>query len=126
MNTKITLKYVDADNYKQQIDYVLKGEITDKQLNEIVEYLEDGECIIAEQIGLPTPALLFAENYDFPTEDDHVFTTIQEFQSGVPEASSLLTEEPPTDPNYTVDVFCNKIIEADGWDVTNEVNRLGM
>ena len=39
MNTKITLKYVDADNYKQQIDYVLKGEITDKQLNEIVEYL---------------------------------------------------------------------------------------
>ena len=81
-NTLITLKYVDENNYKESINYVLKGEITDEQLNEIAEHLEDGECIIAEEIGLPTPALQFAEKYDFPTEDDHVFTTIQEFQSG--------------------------------------------
>lgn len=125
-NTLITLKYVDASNYKKSIDYVLKGEITDEQLNEIAEHLEDGECIIAEEIGLPTPALQFAENYDFPTEDDHVFTTIQEFQSGIPSAESLHTDLPPTDPNYTVDDFYTRIIESNGWDITREYERLGM
>ena len=126
MNTKITLKYVDASNYKKHIDYVMAGEITDEQLKEIATHLEDGECIIAEQVGLPTPALQFAENFDFPTEDDHVFTTIQEFQSGIPDAASLYTEEAPTDPDYTVEQFYERILDCNGWDVSYEVERLGM
>jgi hypothetical protein len=126
MNTLITLKYVDGDNYKQHLDFVLAGEISDSQLQDIANKLDDGECIIADQIGLPTPSASFAGRFDFPTDSDHAWTTIEEFQSGVPSASELYTDNKPTIEGYTVDNFVNNILAIHEWDESSEMSRLGM
>ena len=126
MNTLITLKYVDADNYKQSIEFVLAGEITDEQITTISAKLEDGECIIAQQLGLPTPSEKMAELHTFPTESDHVFTTIEEFQDGLPKAIDMLTDDVPTIPDYSADTFVMSILSVTEWDIQTEMTRLGM
>lgn len=126
MNTLITLKYVDANNCKSLVDFVLSGSITDAQLSTIAKKLDEGECIIADQIGLPTPSRQMAERFDFPTESDHVWTTIEEFQAGVPKAKDLMTELEPSLPDYTVDVFVTSITGIDSWDEVSEMSRVGI
>lgn len=123
MNTILRLTYADASNYKKDLDVVLKGVITQEQISTLESKLEDGSGIIAHQIGLPTPSEQFDEEFDFPTADDHVWTTIEQFEEGNTEVSDFSTEAAPT-IDMTVDEFMAKVAEVESWDLMAEIERL--
>jgi len=123
MNTKIELMYRDGDNYKAFITVVVSGVITDEQTATMQEGLTDGHFIIAEQVGLPTPSEAFMGLDSFPSESDHVYTTVCEFYENEPDASDLHTTDSPT-IDMDVGELVRRIDEAD-WDVGVEMERLG-
>lgn len=65
LNTKIEYLYRDAGNWKAYNEEIVKGAITKKQINEIMECLEDGDQFIPSQVDLGEVKL---EEED--TEDD--------------------------------------------------------
>lgn len=64
MNTMIYYLYRDASNYKVNNMAVVEGELTEKQISEIIGTLEDGEHFVPHQVGLPE------KKFDDTTEDD--------------------------------------------------------
>lgn len=123
MNTILRLKYADASNHKKFQDVVLKGVMTQEQVNTLESKLEGGSDIIAYQIGLPTPAEQFDEEFDFPTADDHVWTVIEQFEEG---NDSLQDFDTDLEPNVEMDVteFMKMVEALDSWDVPAEIKRL--
>lgn len=57
--------------------------------------LQDGEFIIAQQVGLPTPAEQFTQDYAFLSSDDHVWTRIARPESDA-DLANCLTPAPPS------------------------------
>lgn len=80
MNTRLTLLYRDASNYKARETVVLRGEFTPEQVAAIRAKFDDGEFIIPSQVGLPNPAAQFRGKDGFPAEDlDHVWVQMADF-----------------------------------------------
>ena len=118
--------YRDADNYKQDITIVFSGLITDEQIAAIKAKMEDGYFIIAEQLGLPSPSQLMADQYDFPSESDHVWTTVTAFEDETPTAASLHTSQPADSPQFSVEALVSAFENLAAWDVAKEMDRLGL
>lgn len=102
-NTKLTLLYRDAGNYKEYQTEVLAGEVTTEQLAAMAAKLDDGTYLVAEQVGLPTPSFANLGSPGWPrAKTDHVFTTLADFEEALdegedlPDPADLLTDEAPT------------------------------
>ena len=124
MNTQLSLMYRDASNYKLHLDVVLSGTLSNSDIAEIRSKLVDGQFVIAHQVGLPTPSVRFASRYSFPTEDDHVYTTLADFEDEDldPAALAITTDETPL-------MSCSDFMErvrSVVWDEGAEMRRLGM
>ena len=66
MNTRICYLYRDSDNYKVHNMCVIHGELTDSQIDQILECCDMGEYFIPSQVGLPE------RKFDeFDSERDH-------------------------------------------------------
>lgn len=124
MNTGLQLQYYDESGYSQSIDVILRGEITSSQIKTIGMSLNEGDSIIAEQVGLPTPSEQFASEFEFPTDNDHVWTTINEFRDGEPVAENMLTDGEPN-IDMSVDQFIESLQQVN-WDIGGEMERLGI
>ncbi|ABO59718.1 hypothetical protein LA345_40735 (plasmid) [Burkholderia vietnamiensis] len=123
-NTRLDLIYCDAGNYRVSETVVLAGAISSKQLELIRSKLEDGCQIIAHQVGLPTPAVQQRDNDGFPNDElDHVFTTLEVFESGHAEIDDLLTQDPPTHA-FTIDELMQRFAAVQSWDIAAEWERL--
>ncbi|APD92022.1 hypothetical protein BM525_19255 (plasmid) [Alteromonas mediterranea] len=125
-NTSLKLMYRDEDNNKTYLDIVLAGLITDEQIKSVQSVMDDECKIIAKQVGLPTPSETLSEAYSFPTEADHVWTTVFAFEDTTPRAADLHTLAPVTSPSMTVEEFVNNMLAIECWDETAEVERLGL
>ncbi|UAA39629.1 hypothetical protein KIH87_04530 [Paraneptunicella aestuarii] len=125
MNTELSLKYVDASNYKSYLTIILSGAITTEEITTLSQHLEDGDSIIAHQVGLPTPSELLASQFQFPSVDDHVWTILEAFEHGIPQANSMHTEKAATISNYSISQFVQRVSNAD-WDVSEEMARLNI
>ena len=66
LNTKISYLYRDADNYKVHNECVVQGEISEKQIRQILDCCDMGEYFIPRQVGMPERKF---DEYD--TEADH-------------------------------------------------------
>jgi len=124
VNTKLELMYRDADNYKTYQTVILKGEISDLQIQTIKKNLIDDEFIVAEQVGLPTPSELFAKDFKFPTDSDHIYTVLVAFDDRTPNVESLLSEREAT-IELSINRFVEKISSVE-WDELKEMDRLGI
>lgn len=98
LNTRLRLKYEDSSGQSVFLTEVLSGEITIKQAALIKDSIFEPADLIAEQVGLPTPAVKMLQSLrDWPNPSvDHVYTTLLDFESGIPDVSLMLTTEPPT------------------------------
>lgn len=123
MNTQFDLEYRDASNYRAAARVVVKGEINQDQIDKISRNLEDGMFIIAHQVGLPTPAERLHNEFG-ASSDDHVFTTLEQWEADQPTIADFLTEDPAT-IDMTVDDLAEKIGTA-SWDVSGEMERQGL
>lgn len=124
MNTKLCLLYRDASNYKTSKEVVLAGEITAEQIAVIGAKLDEGEYLIAEQVGLPTPSWEFRDKDGWPSDDlDHVFTTLTAFSEGSPEVESMLTDEEPTE-EMSIDDLVARFAAVDSWNIVAEWQRM--
>lgn len=103
MNTQIDYLYRDASNYKQHNSCIIAGEISDSQIETIMECLSEGEYFIPEQVGLP------AKRFGELSEDDHCWMELDEY-------SFEHTKKKPTakmNVNQLVENFQNA--KHDGW-----------
>lgn len=73
MNTKVEYLYRDANNYKVWNKCVIRGEISEEQIETIIGCLNCGEYFIPEQVGLP------AERFDNITESDHCWMEMDKY-----------------------------------------------
>ena len=64
-NTRINYLYRDASNYKVPNNVVIKGILSKKEIELILDSLNEEEYFIPEQVGFP------AERFGDITEDDH-------------------------------------------------------
>lgn len=116
-NTAITYMYCDGSNHKQYGEYIVSGKITFK---EVEDCLDEGEFFIASQIGFKDLQLGWKErNYDFPTDDDHVYCKLDLFDFN------------PTDRDPTIGITAEQLkcrFEAakGNWDISGAESRLGM
>jgi hypothetical protein len=69
--------YRDASNYKAYGGVLLRGMLSDSDVQRIRAHLQDEEFFIAEQIGLPTLYEQLEEYSDGPTGDDHVWHSFE-------------------------------------------------
>lgn len=123
MNTKINLMYRDGDNYKAYKEVVLAGAITAPQIASIKSKLDDGEYLIANQVGLPTPREELIGKYGFDEHTDHVYTTMSDFFDGVPTVESMLTDDAPTE-DFSIDELAARFKAVGTWDVSSEWDRM--
>ncbi|WP_060059903.1 hypothetical protein [Burkholderia ubonensis] len=128
LNTQINLMYRDGDNHKEVLSEVVSGAISQEQVAQISEHLEDGIFLIAEQVGLPTPSFLYCGKYRWPTKSDHVFTTWLDFEEAQddglssPAAEAMLTDKAPT-LDLNIDTLVARILSAK-WDAKPEWTRM--
>lgn len=90
MNTRICYLYRDSDNYKVHNMCVIHGELTDSQIDQILECCDMGEYFIPSQVGLPE------RKFDeFDSERDHCWFELNRdgFESCNQEADTFLTAE---------------------------------
>lgn len=121
-NTKLALQYTDAHNYKQSMIVVLGGSITQEQLEMLQSKLNEGEYIIADQVGLPTPAEKNRGYDGWPNEElDHVFTRLANLAEAV-QAEELHTTEAPTIALH-VDELAARFSVLTQWDIEAEQRR---
>jgi len=125
MNTELNLEYRDAANWGTSETVILAGEITPELYDRIKRKLSGGDDLIAYQVGLPTPSEKMDEYATFPTEDDHVWTTISEFTDEPDSVQDLLTDAEPTE-EMTLEEFVEKLEQISEWDVGAEMERLGI
>jgi hypothetical protein len=96
-NTRIDLTY-SSESLKVGAVAILPGAITQETLDQITELLIDGDQVIAEQIGLPTPLEQFLNDPEnggaMPDDGDHVLTNLDAWANGKPTVEDLLTDEP--------------------------------
>lgn len=109
MNTAISYMYRDGSNFKAYDYVVLSGLITWDQVKALAE---DGEYIIAHEVGLPE---LQHQLTGFPNEDDHVYHEIDGVES---------TDQQPT-MTMTAMEFLQLLREAP-YDVPAAMERLGI
>ena len=84
MNTKISYRYRDADNYKKVNECVIAGALTAEQICAIKDCCDMGEYFIPRQVGLPE------RRFDrYNPEVDHCWFELDE-------DSFTETMEPPT------------------------------
>ena len=90
MNTRISYLYRDADNYKVHNVCVINGELTDDQIDQILECCDMGEYFIPSQVGLPERKF---EEID--SERDHCWFELNRdgFEPCDQEADTSLTAE---------------------------------
>lgn len=123
LNTKFSVDYADADNYKQHINVVLAGTASVELYEKAIKNLDDGEFIIADQVGLPTPGEMSELWYD--EETSHCYSTIDILEyfskDGITEAE---TTEKPTIASMTMSELLERISTAD-WDLEAELERVG-
>lgn len=122
-NTKLELMYRDGDNYKTFLDYILTGPITEAQIAELKSLLTDGCDVIANEVGLPTPAEGMFVDYE-PSEQDHPYTTLVALDCAKPNLSDFLTCD-PADTDLTVDELIIEV-RAAKWNEMAEIERLGI
>ncbi len=121
MNTKLTLSYRDAANYKTALQVVLRGAITQEQVQCLVEKLDEGQFLIAAQVGLPTPSENFRGKDGWPNDElDHPYTQVFEAQEL---AQNLHTSDEPT-IDLSVDELVKRVCAVQGWDEDAEWTRL--
>jgi len=121
MNTVICIAYRDGYGDRTSDYEILSGEITQDQIAIIESCLEEGECVIAEQVGLMTP---FESLGNPPTKMDHVWTILTDFSDDTPEVKDLVTSSRTTN-NLSINEFIKNILMID-WDIEKEMKRLGM
>lgn len=76
--------YRDASNYKVFGSAWLAGTLTKDEQSEIFACCSGGEFFIAEQIGIPALYQGLYEHGGGPTEDDHVWHTLEGFRNCMP------------------------------------------
>ncbi len=104
MNTRVNYQYRDANNYKRHNEEIISGTITQEQIQQIINTLNDGEYFIPHLVG-------FTEIFIGPiTEDDHPYFELQkeDFEE---------TEDSPT-----IDMTAEKLVSEfqknkDNWEV---------
>ena len=104
MNTKVNYLYRDGCNYKVHNEIIVRGKITNEQINRIYNKC-DGEFFIPEQIGLPVT------RFEDITEDDHCYC---EF-SMLKDLDFIFTNDEPTE-DMTVDELVKKFENVKFWD----------
>lgn len=113
-NTIICLKYRDGhgDGYH---DYtVVNGLITQEQINTIHENLiEEQECIIANQVGLESPARHAFMSNGGITDKDHVYTILNDFANGFKPNPERMSTTECAHTTMTINELVNKIKETD-------------
>lgn len=75
MNTRIHYMYRDASNYKEGEEVIISGELSPEGLGSIIKALYDKEYFIPPQVGMED---LQPRMISFPSEDDHVWHTLNE------------------------------------------------
>lgn len=117
MNTKIHYLYRDADNYKQHNEFVVRGEMTENDIDSILSCLYEGEYFVPELVGLP------CERFTDYTEADHPFCELDE-------TSFEPTDEEPTEVwserlcSWEEGLSAEELVDAfekaaeDGWEAT--------
>lgn len=83
-NTKLTLMYRDAANYKKVEHFTLPGALSQPDLNTMSAVLDEGLYFLPEHVGLPS---LSPAARDWDDDIDHNWHTIQRV---------VLTDEAPT------------------------------
>ncbi|HAS6097065.1 MULTISPECIES: hypothetical protein [Vibrio] len=109
-NTKLTVLYRDADNYKAINQFILEGRMTEAQFNKLAG---EGEDFVANELGLKNPALQFSGYDSFPNvETDHGVNTLEEVEMGFNHVKQhCFTDELPT-TDMTVEQFVAAYVES--------------
>lgn len=121
MTTTVHLLYRDACNYKTISRVVFHGEATPKLQARFFAALEDGECLVPEQVGLEHPALsndIFSARWP-DEEDDHGYIEI--VGDDVIEPGGVATDE----RTFEQFVEACEAAAADGWDPMISINANG-
>lgn len=66
MNTKIEYLYRDGSNYKMHNECIIRGPVTDEQINIIMASLDEGEYFIPSVVGMPELRFSGLNNDDHP------------------------------------------------------------
>ena len=122
MNTKLTIQYTDASNYKTLTTVILAGKLTAEHVGTIRANLDEGRFIIAHQLGLPSPLDNFVEKFGLDEEDDHVWSHLPDLDAGELDLERLYTDEQPT-VRLSVDDLAAKI-DGIEWNVDAEWARV--
>jgi hypothetical protein len=101
-NTRVTLRYTDASNYKRESVVIFSGEATAEDRQLIADNYYEGEFFLPSQVGLTPINTQWSTHF----EDDHIWHTITDI-----EPSAL----PPTQPE-TMRQFAEKFRDI-CWDV---------
>ena len=110
MNTKIGYMYRDASNYKEYGEIIVEGIILSEQIQ---PFLYEGEFFIPEQVGLIE---LQDRLRSFPSEDDHVWHSLELVEP---------TEE-EADHEDSAEVLLEKFSKIGKWDIVGASKRLGI
>lgn len=122
-NTKLELVYCDASSCQVRECVVVGGAISERQIALIAEKLQGGQ-FIAHQVGLPTPSLQQRGNGGWPSEIDHVFTSLEAFENGTPSlGAAMLTVDEPTH-DISIDELVERFTAVSSWDERGEWDRL--
>jgi hypothetical protein len=129
-NTRIAYHYTDADGYSTSTSVVLEGELSDAEIDSIVNSLDDGEFFIPSQVGLiDLQAYLQTHDvvdnhtdighYDPFGENgsDHVWHTIDR-------ESFERTTDDPTVGVTTKQLIASFKASADNWGVEKAQSRI--
>lgn len=119
-NTLLHLMYRDACNYKAWSSVVFEGPPTPELVARLMASLDEGEYIVAEQVGLVTPArenATFAGRYP-DGEDDHGYTEIHE-------SDIEATNESASAGPFAGFVERCEAAAADGWDTDLAIEAAG-
>jgi len=73
------LLYKDGGCNNAPTTVILSGELQASDVNVMAKVLNEDKYLIVHQVGLPIPSETLAEDFDFPTEDDHVWSYLNEF-----------------------------------------------
>lgn len=99
MNTRINYLYRDGSNYKAGNSFVVHGEITETQKQQIIHACDAGEYFIPHQVGMPE------NRFEDINEDDHPWFELIGFELTDAEADTVMT----------VDELVEKFMTAE-WD----------
>lgn len=95
MNTRIRYLYRDASNYKVHHECVIIGEITDEQIESIINTLDGGLWFKAEMVCLPDKRF---EHWTYNEEDDHPWFELSKYGFEV------------TEDSFDIDITVNEIV----------------